>query len=531
MSHKTYSTRSTPQSRPIPGKSMVPNSAGGFSFGLDDWKRLERFLILGSEGGTYYIKEHALTRENTAVVERCIHEDGARAVGMIAAISKAGRAPKNDPALFALALAASLGDDATRRLALQELGDVARTGTHLFHFLEYIQGLRGWGRALRRAVAHWYTSFDADDLAYQVVKYQQRDGWSHRDALVLAHPKSEALNAVFRWVMTGEIEGTPALIQALDRARKAESEEEIVRLIGDTRLPWEAIPTQWLKSAAVWKALLPALPMTALLRNLGRMTACGALTEKSEEAEIAAARLINPGALERARLHPLSILVALKTYQQGHGERGSLSWEPVSLIENALDLAFRLAFGAVEPTGKRTLLALDVSGSMSGPDIAGMTGITPRIGSAAMALVTRAVERDCRVMAFSDGPGRNYSGGPGIYPLAIDPDAALDQVIAQVEALPMAGTDCALPVLYAAANKLPVDLFVIYTDNETWAGSIHPVQALARYRSQMGIPAKMVVVGMVSNGFSIADPADPGMLDVVGFDTATPALISQFATM
>ena len=34
---------------------------------------------------------------------------------------------------------------------------------------------------------------------------------------------------------------------------------------------------------------------------------------------------------------------------------------------------------------------------------------------------------------------------------------------------------------------------------------------------------------MVSNGFSIAHPADPGMLDVVGFDTATPQLISDFA--
>jgi hypothetical protein len=38
-----------------------------------------------------------------------------------------------------------------------------------------------------------------------------------------------------------------------------------------------------------------------------------------------------------------------------------------------------------------------------------------------------------------------------------------------------------------------------------------------------------VVGGMASNGFSNADPADPGMLDVVGFDTATPQLISDFA--
>ena len=34
---------------------------------------------------------------------------------------------------------------------------------------------------------------------------------------------------------------------------------------------------------------------------------------------------------------------------------------------------------------------------------------------------------------------------------------------------------------------------------------------------------------VVSNGFSIADPGDPEMLDVVVFDTATPHLISDFA--
>jgi 60 kDa SS-A/Ro ribonucleoprotein len=54
------------------------------------------------------------------------------------------------------------------------------------------------------------------------------------------------------------------------------------------------------------------------------------------------------------------------------------------------------------------------------------------------------------------------------------------------------------------------------------------VQALQQYRARTGIAAKLVVVGMVSNGFSIADPDDVGMLDVVGFDTATPAVIADF---
>ena len=61
------------------------------------------------------------------------------------------------------------------------------------------------------------------------------------------------------------------------------------------------------------------------------------------------------------------------------------------------------------------------------------------------------------------------------------------------------------------------------------AGNIHPAAALEKYRKEMGIPAKLVVVGMVSNGFSIADPSDRGMMDVVGFDAAAPALIADFA--
>jgi 60 kDa SS-A/Ro ribonucleoprotein len=62
-----------------------------------------------------------------------------------------------------------------------------------------------------------------------------------------------------------------------------------------------------------------------------------------------------------------------------------------------------------------------------------------------------------------------------------------------------------------------------------YAGSIHPDEALRRYRERTGIPAKLVVVGMTSSGFTIADPNDAGMLDVVGFDAAAPNVIAAFA--
>jgi 60 kDa SS-A/Ro ribonucleoprotein len=78
-------------------------------------------------------------------------------------------------------------------------------------------------------------------------------------------------------------------------------------------------------------------------------------------------------------------------------------------------------------------------------------------------------------------------------------------------------------------SGLAFDTFVVYTDNETWAGSVHPHQALRRYRQRSGIPARLVVVGMTANDVSVADPADPGMLDVAGFDAAVPGMVADFS--
>jgi len=208
----------------------------------------------------------------------------------------------------------------------------------------------------------------------------------------------------------------------------------------------------------------------------------------------------------------------------------------VPQLVDALDAAFYTAFENVKPTGKRFLIALDVSGSMTGGSVAGVPGLIPRDASAALALVTAATETRWETVGFFAGKG-GYRGGPsrfrgltdGITPLPISPRQRLDDAIRTVSDLPFGGTDCALPMLYALAYDREVDVFLILTDSETWAGGIHPAQALAEYRRASGIDARLVTVGMVSNGFSIADPNDPGQLDVVGFDTATPQLIADFA--
>jgi 60 kDa SS-A/Ro ribonucleoprotein len=458
--------------------------------------------------------------------------DGPRAVREIVAVSRDGRAPKNDPAVFALAMAAGIGDELTRRAALDALGEVCRTGTHLFQFAQFVEAFRGWGRSLRRAVGAWYAERELDALAYQAVKYRQREGMTHRDLLRLAHPGgsvggrnprlevTEGHERLFEWIVRGgSHEGLPRIVDGFVRAQRAETATEAAALVREYRLPREALKPEHLTDREVWEALLQDMPMTALIRNLATLTRVGVIEPGSAGTERVLAQLADAERLRRARVHPIAVLAALRTYASGRGVRGRHTWTPVAQVVDALDAAFYAAFGNVEPTGKRFLLALDVSGSMTWGDVGGVPGLTPRDASAAMALVTAATEANYEVVGFQRR----------LTPLPISSRQRLDDVIEKVSNLPFGGTDCALPMLYALEHAREVDVFVVYTDSETWAGAVHPADALHRYRAESGIDARLVVVGMVSNGFSIADPDDPGMLDVVGFDTATPDVIAGFA--
>jgi 60 kDa SS-A/Ro ribonucleoprotein len=212
----------------------------------------------------------------------------------------------------------------------------------------------------------------------------------------------------------------------------------------------------------------------------------------------------------------MKLLVASRQYQRGHGDKGKLSWAPVQRVVDVLDAAFQLAFGNVQPTGKRLMLALDVSGSMS-TTVPGTT-ISCREASAAMALVTCATEADCSVVAF----------GAQLTPVAMKGDMTVTQAV-RVSDMNFGATDCALPMLHAMKHSIAVDCFVVYTDSETYFGSVHPQEALQQYRAATGIDAKLVVVGMVSNMLTIADPTDSNTLNLTGFDTSTPEVLSLFA--
>lgn len=532
-------TTETPQSQPVPSNVSTAkqeiNNAGGYVFSLHPMKRLERFLILGSDSPTYYANAHKLTKDNAQCVIECWQKDPVATAAMIASISRNGLAPKNSPAIFATALGMTHTDVKARQWAGAIVKDVCRTSTHLFEFVETCMSLKkGFGRVMKRAVQQWYYQKTDEQLAYQLVKYRQRNSFTHERLIRLSHPKhgpkgeliTPARAAMYDWLRGREVpsDKLPEIIYGHVMAM-SQDKSNWATLADMYHLPWEALPTEATTNPEVWRAMLPTMPLTAMLRNLGNMTRLGCFSDGGISIN-AIERLRVDSELRKARIHPFNVLTALKTYNSGRGFRGSNSWTPFRPISDILEEAFYASFRHITPSNKRILLALDVSGSMISP--MNNSPLSVREASSAMAMATMRTEENVAIVGFTSLHSHNMPGG-AISPLQISRHDSLDTICRYTQGLPFSGTDCSLPMLFALEHNLEVDAFVVYTDNETWAGRIAPVEALRRYRAKSGIAdAKLIVAGMTSTGFSIADPNDPNMLDIVGFDASAPQIMARF---
>lgn len=561
MAYDTYKKRvkvgaATPQNEPIPGRErdMIKNAAGGYTFKTGDWKRLERFLILGSESPTYYTTARTLTRENAQVVDRCLASDGLRVVNTILDVATNNRAPKPDPCLFALALAASFGVNLkegepgfagallVRQHALAQLTIVARTGTQLKLFNGFAEQFRGRGRALNRAIAHWFTSRSPRSFAMQTLKYGSRDGWTDRDLLRLTRPKLSGMHQdIAHYIVKGwpDVGSEPhpqnelRQLWAVEYLKKVTNINEAVNLIVDHKLTREMVQlaegttdaTRWLKHNIIWHALLQDMPLMAMLRNLAAMTRSGVITPLSEAERTVRTVLQDQRRIVESALHPLFFLNALMGYNAqspaprlGRELTYKDSWITNKNIVADLEPCFYWAFPNVAPMGVNIAIGQDVSGSMGAGHVAGMFGMTPIVASAAMALVFARTEPNTLILGYDTN----------VREVPIGPRDRITDVTRNISRWNYGGTDSSALMRHCLDKKIPVDLFLIQTDNESWSGRIQPVQALDQYNKSMNRAARMAVISYTATGNTIADPNRDDMLDLAGFDTASLQVLYDF---
>ncbi len=534
-------------------QGQIENSAGGYVFEADKWTLLDRFLIMGVTGNTYYANQRDVVRQNVHSLEECITEDGTRVVNRVLTIRRENRAFKMEPLIYAMALCMKKGDYPTRKLAHENIRVLCGT----FHMLTTLLNVRkdmalGWGRGMRNGVADWFLHKSPDYLLYQALKYPQRNGWTQRDVLRKSHPNptgNEDLNAVLRFIASKpenkdehamnlhENHELPLAVAVHD-LRMNPTPANAVALIKQHNLTREMIPTELLTDAKVWETLNEKMPLGATVRNLGKMSSIGVIDVVRGNDAIHA-RLHNEDIVRRSRMHPMQFMIAQKVYSNGKGVRGNLTWMPSQIMQTSLEHAFYSAMKSMEPTGKSIMVGVDISGSMTSRNISDEIPFTPAEVAGTLSCVMAHVEPYVHIMGFSDR----------FIPLNINSNTTIQDSMKKVQGN-FGRTDCALPMLYGLGfnaeagggrwnssgkyvkthNPINVDAFIILTDNETWFGKVHPHQALAQYRAEVNADAKLIVVAMQAAGraISIADPNDLNSLDIVGFDSAVPQLIQEF---
>ncbi|WAQ97839.1 RO60-like protein [Mya arenaria] len=484
---------------------------------------------------------------------------GVEVVDKIRDISVNRRNVKQNALLYAYAICARSNNKDVKKRAYQYLSDICRIPTHLFMFIKFCEQESntgempatgtGWGRAHKRAISRWYLNFANNPqlLARYVTKFKSREGWTHRDVLRLAHAhtREPVMGFILRYIVKGQkkaremymceaarqtqelaaqqaLDAVGTLLGGIEHSMQTTDAQELCELIDTHKLTWEQCPSQLLKDKGVWRKLIPHMPIEALVRNLGRMTQIElfegeegretlaevvrkikainqdpVIVEEEEEEEVMetdqGAPQVSSTLNKRNFLHPFKILLALETYRNCNTEhkKGKSTWTANKDIVEALDQAFYQAFSHVEPTRKTFYLGVDVSGSMS----------QPVLGSS-----NRMEE------------------------LGITADMKMEDILNRMNQMRFGQTDCAMPMKDAIEMKRKdIDVFIVYTDCETWAGNIHPCIALNEYRKYAGKPdAKLIVCGMTATEFTIADKDDKNMLDISGFDSNAPRLIADF---
>lgn len=548
---KNYATALRPAPVPQTRQAVagqVRNNAGGFGFKVEDFDRLTKFITIGTEGGTYYVDEQKLTKAEAEATIRCIRAEPIRAVNEILSVLVNNRAHKRNAALFALALATDpeiAPAVETRKHVFDNLPSVLRTGTDLFIFIGYVSQLRGHGgQGLQKALSNWYASKDPEKLAYQLMKYQSREGWSHRDVLRIARPGAGKrakitdpdARALIRWALSGfdsasdvvAISPTadrtlPARVCAVNRLRREQdtiAPKEVAKLITNHDLPREVIPTHFLNEEIVWQALMKKMPMLGTIRNLGAVSSKGFLDKFSDIETSVLARLRDGAQVHASGIHPFHVLLAARTYRQGRGERGTNTWQVNKDVNAALDDVLKASLRNPTPSGKNILVAIDVSGSMRSVADKAYT----------LAYCLKSIEPNAHVIEFdAAGYGRGRtSGGPiaGTYESSITSNSNLDQVLSSIRY--GGGTDVSLPFQYVKAKgwEKKVDAVVMLTDSESWAGGRHTFQLVDEIR-KVNPNFKAVEVQLAPGYHSQLRGHDKELL-VCGFDASVYGVISEF---
>lgn len=531
VSYALTDRRKTPQNKAIPGKEkqMIQAACGGYLFKEDDIQTVRRMLVLGTTDNSFYVGKEELTEVFMGKLLSVAKTHPSLLAEEIVKASDGNTMCRPAPILALILLGMAETKEASEKFH-EIFPKVIRTWSHFCEWLSYTRKLRGFGHSIRKAGTDWINGRSADNLTYQMLKYGNRNGYAVRDILRLFHvkPKTTDHDELFHYMVKGpkpefKYEGNLSMIGAYEALKNKQVSG--VGAIQNGGLTHEMVTGVTKMDAETWRALAVQMPIGALMRNLGSLSA-NIPDHNDSVFALIAEKITSPEILLKGRISPADVAKALYTYRQGCGIRGSLAWNVHPKILNALQTALNITMNKAEINFNQDLkyaIWMDTSGSMNVN--AQNHPMSCKQIEFLMAKVVSNRVSNCTLNTFTDNAMKVEDAN------IIKNIESFDDVLRATVRFSSGGTDCSVPFLHMTKNKTHADVVIMFTDSESWAGAKgHTSQLLAQYRKEVNPDVKVVYVTLAPNtGYTLMEPEDRNSLNIAGFNSDVIKAIADFS--
>lgn len=308
------------------------------------------------------------------------------------------------------------GSDAERNLVGQAISDVIQRADELAEILAlyWKDGKKKLPRQLKAGIARAFPKFSA----YNLAKYNRDGAVKLRDALFLSHakPKDKEQAKVWKKLVDGTLDAPDTWEVALSAGK--DKKETFTRLISEKKLGY-----------------------MALLRNLRNMEEAGV------DHKIASEALLD--GVKDSKALPYRFIAAAKH---------------APAYEGTLDQAIQIAAGSLPKCPGRTLLVVDISGSMGGA-MSGKSEMTRIDAACGLAMLVREQCEEPVIYATAGDDGRR------IHATSIVPPrhafALRDAIVSLNHTLGGGGIFLVQTMAYIAEReKKPFDRVIVITDEQ-----------------------------------------------------------------
>lgn len=542
----------------------------------EDEIKFKRYLYFLSENHHYVVKkkEDIFDKTIDSLLNLVAQEKFKKVIEIIEQAIKFDWLPNRNLVLHVLALCTHFTDNAELKTAAYKCAsNFIRNAEELFQYIKYERALQvNASRGLRRVINDWYIKQELPRLLSEVTLIRSHHGWTHRDALKVAHVKASDTErrVLLAYACRGldharkeakeekGLDKTFEKLEAADHWRRCSDEQKALELIKNkgTGESNEA-PGPLIRSAPIWAALVPNMPLEQLASNLGRFHRLGMFRTGQPALEAVVERFGNVEAAKASGLKPADVLVRMKTFERPrppdvhlraaqakkedsehppNDDAKPVQYSRSHAVTAALGKLLHSTMRNVKATGRRYVIAVELRPKDA--LLRSCFGCQPvRYAEAAALLVLQLAraERDVQVLWFN---------GADVTPvqLANPKGVTLNQLMQRMREAAETSKPGALParpVRWALDNNRHVDVFVnvlVTGDSpgrvpraERRADDADLVRTLSRYRNRLRQPRSRVFNVALCGRSMQHFPAVPGLLNVAGYSAGVPALLQAFA--